>query len=167
MLYVLLMNRKPEVILILDNIRSVYNVASIFRTADCVGVKEILLCGVTPTPIDRFGRKRKDFHKVSLGAEGSVVWKYFKDTREVVTKMKANKIKVMAVEQSAKSTDYRKIKLPICVALILGPEVTGISQGILKECDEILEIPMMGDKESLNVSTTAGAVLFSQQFFPL
>ncbi len=150
----------PFVYLILHNIRSVHNVGSIFRTADAAGVKKIFLCGYTPTPKDRFGRKRKDVSKVALGAEESVEFEYYENIEELFLKLKKEKIKIVAVEQDKNSIKYSKFKTKKDVAFVLGEERYGISKSLINKCDEIVEIPMYGKKESLNVSVTAGIILF-------
>ena len=151
-----------QTIVILDNIRSTFNVGSIFRTADALGVGEIILGGTTPAPIDRFGRERKDIAKVSLGAEKSVPWKYEKDVLITIKKLKKDGYKLIAIEQAEKSVDYKKVKLDKKdkVAFVLGAEVEGVSKEILKLADVIAEIPMLGMKESLNVSVSFGVALF-------
>lgn len=149
--------------LILHNIRSVHNVGSIFRTADAAGVEEIMLCGYTPTPFDRFGCERKDFAKVSLGAEKSVAWKHYKTLAAALKILKRKEYLVLAIEQGKNSVSLFDYKLPTDtnIALILGNEVRGISPASLKHADNILEIPMHGHKESLNVSVAAGIALFT------
>lgn len=147
-------------IIVLDNIRSVYNVGSIFRTADALGVDKIYLCGTTPAPIDRFGRARKDLAKVALGAEKNIEWEYFASTESVLEKIKKEKFKIIAIEQDKKSVDFRKIKAKNKTALVLGNEVSGISKKVLKLADIIAEIPMFGKKESLNVSVSFGIAGF-------
>ncbi len=146
----------------LHNIRSVHNVGSIFRTADAAGVSKIILCGYTPTPVDRFGRARKNFNKVSLGAEKTVPWKQVQTPADAIKKLKKDGYKILAIEQSKNATslfDYKPTSDK--VALILGNEVRGLSKSILSQADTILEIPMRGKKESLNVSVTAGVLLFT------
>jgi 23S rRNA (guanosine2251-2'-O)-methyltransferase len=155
-----MISQRPIVCLALHNIRSVYNVGAIFRTADAVGVSKIYLCGYTPAPIDRFGRARKDIAKAALGAEKTVAWESVETISELISKLKKEKVKIFALEQSKNSVDYRKAKLAPKNLLILGNEVGGIEQEILKKCDEVLEIPMRGEKESLNVSVAAGIALF-------
>jgi len=137
-------------------------VGSIFRTADGLGVDKLILCGITPTPKDRFGRERKDISKVSLGAERNVDWEYFPKAPWVVKKLKKEGFKIIFIEQSNKSIDYKKIKLSkkVKVAFVLGNEVNGVSKSFLKLADEIAEIPMRGSKESLNVSVAFGVALF-------
>jgi tRNA G18 (ribose-2'-O)-methylase SpoU len=147
--------------LILDNIRSVYNVGSIFRTADAAGVSKIYLCGVTPAPIDRFGRLRKDMAKVALGAEKSVPWERLETTEEATDKLKKEGYEIVAVEQSHSSINFRNHKPAAKTAYIFGNEVEGLSADILKASDKTIEIPMTGQKESLNVSVSVGVVLFN------
>lgn len=146
---------------ILDNIRSVHNVGSIFRTSDAAGVERIYLCGTTPTPVDRFGRARNDMTKVALGAEKTVPWEYAENTVDIVKKLKAEGVKVFGVEQYEGSADYSSIKYPEQCAFVFGNEVGGVSLDVLAECNEVIEIPMKGEKESLNVSVAAGIILFA------
>jgi len=149
-----------EVIVVLDNIRSTFNVGSIFRTADALGVKTLILGGTTPAPVDRFGRARADIAKVALGAEKSVDWKYEKNILGIIKKLKKDGYQIIAVEQAENSVDYKKIKIKNKVAFIMGEEVSGISKNILKIADVVAEIPMHGQKESLNVSVAFGVALF-------
>lgn len=152
--------KKIKLILILDNLRSVYNTASIFRTADGAGVSDIFLCGTTPEPIDRFGRKRKDFAKVSLGAEESVSWKYFPTTKDAIQSVKDMQYEIVALEQNESSVSFEKYFPKEKIALVVGEETQGINKNILQLCDTILEIPMRGTKESLNVSVATGVALY-------
>ncbi len=156
-----MISQRGEICLALHNIRSVYNVGAIFRTADAVGVSKIYLCGYTPAPIDRFGRARKDVAKAALGAEKTIAWESVEDISDLISQLKKEKYKILALEQDEKSIDYKEAKLSNKNVLILGEEVNGIEKDILKKCDEILEIPMKGEKESLNVSVAAGVMLFS------
>ena len=151
---------KQEVALILHNIRSVENVGAMFRTADAAGVSKIYLCGITPAPLDRFGRKRKDLAKSALGAEEFVAWEQRKNILPLLAKLKREKFYIIGVEQDEKSVDYRKVKPKTKSAFILGAEVEGVPKNILKKCNVIAEIPMHGKKESLNVSVALGIVLF-------
>lgn len=146
--------------LILHNIRSTYNVGSIFRTADACGISKIFLTGYTPTPLDNFGREVKAISKTALGAEKEIEWEYFSQPSKVIKKLKKEGVEIIAVEQDQKSIDYKKIKIKTSTAFILGNEVRGLSKQLLSQCDIIAEIPMRGKKESLNVSVTAGIVLF-------
>lgn len=158
--------KSKQLYLILHNIRSVYNTASIFRTADGAGIKKIYLTGYTPKPIDEFGKVRNDFKKISLGAEKDMDWKYIKNINKVIKTIKNNANYrsrtpvVVALEQTKDAINYRKLKPKFPMALIIGNEVKGISQIILNKCDAIIEIPMAGKKESLNVSVAAGIALY-------
>jgi 23S rRNA (guanosine2251-2'-O)-methyltransferase len=154
--------KKREVIVILDNIRSTFNVGSIFRTADALGVDKIILGGTTPAPVDRFGRERKDIAKVSLGAEKSVNWKQVDNVLVEIKKLKKDGYQIIAIEQSEKSVDYKKVKLTKNnkVVFVVGAEVEGVDKNILKVADTVAEIPMLGQKESLNVSVSFGVALF-------
>ncbi len=154
------MKKDKKISLILDNIRSVFNVGSIFRTAECAGVSKIYLVGVTPDPIDRFGRERKDLAKVALGAEKKVEWEHAKDMLALIKKVKDDGCQIIVLEQAENSVDYKKFKPKFPIALILGEETKGVSDKILSQCDEIIEIPMIGEKESLNVSVATGVALF-------
>ncbi|MCL5781777.1 MAG: TrmH family RNA methyltransferase [Patescibacteria group bacterium] len=155
-------NENPEIILLLDNIRSVHNVGSIFRTADTIGVNKIICVGTTPTPNDRFGRKRKDFAKVALGAEDMIAWEYLDQMKVVkrVVDMKKKGYEVVALEQAENSRDYKEVKIKGPTIIILGNEVDGVSGELLEMCDIVAEIPMRGKKESLNVAISVGIFLF-------
>lgn len=153
-------NGKTKTSLIIHNIRSAYNVGSIFRTADAAGVDCLYLTGFTPTPIDRFGRARKDIQKSALGAEKTVCWEQKTQVIALIKKLKKEGFFVVAVEQAPHARDYKTIKIKCHVVFVLGNEVSGLSQKILNECDIIAEIPMSGKKESLNVSVAAGIALF-------
>lgn len=152
---------KPKkVYIIAHNIRSTHNVGSIFRTADAAGVSKIFLSGYTPTPTDRFGRSRNDIAKTALGAEKTIPWQYAKTPKSYISKLKKEGVMLIALEQSPKSMDYKKIKIKYPVAMVLGNEVKGMSPTLLKACDQVVEIPMKGQKESLNVSVAFGIALF-------
>lgn len=151
---------KKEIIIILDNIRSVHNVGSIFRTADTLGISKLILCGTTPTPIDRFGRNRQDIAKVALGAEKNICWENEKETIKVIKKLKKVGYQIIAIEQAKNSVDYKKVKVQNKVVFVMGEEVKGLSPTILKLADIVAEIPMKGQKESLNVSVAFGVALF-------
>jgi tRNA G18 (ribose-2'-O)-methylase SpoU len=149
-----------KTILILHDIRSNHNVGSLFRTADCVGINEIILSGYTPTPIDRFNRPVKEIAKTALGAEKSVSWRHEKDIKKVLTKLKKEKYTIIAIEQAKNSVDYKKVKVKGNTAIILWNEVEGAPNNLLKMCDVVAEIPMKGKKESLNVSVAGAVALF-------
>ena len=147
-------------ILILPDIRSAINVGAIFRTADAVGIDKVYLVGVTPRPNDQFGRIQKDIAKSALGAETWIPWEYKEKLLPLINSLKKLGYEIVALEQDEKSVDYRKYKTQSKMAFILGPEVTGLDKKILKVCDKIVEIPMKGKKESLNVSVACGVALF-------
>lgn len=151
---------KTKFFVILDNIRSKQNVGSIFRTAECVGICKIFLCGTTPTPIDRFGREVSEIAKTALGAEKTVAWEYMKSTAKAIKSLKKDGYYIIAIEQAKNATDYKKIKITKDTAFVLGNEVEGVGKNVLKLCDVIAEIPMQGQKESLNVSVATGVALF-------
>lgn len=152
--------KSHQTFILLHNIRSVYNVGAIFRTADAVGVSRIILSGYTPTPVDRFGNARRDFVKCALGAERSVAWEYVKNPTKTLDRLKKEKFEIISVEQSSDSVDYKKIKPKRKSLVIFGAEVSGISKSLLRKSDVIAEIPMKGKKESLNISVSAGIVLY-------
>ena len=151
---------QKENILIMHNIRSVENVGAMFRTADAAGINKIYLVGYTPAPLDRFGRKRKDLAKSALGAEEFVKWEQKKNILPLLTKLKQEKYYIIAIEQDKNSVDYKKVKIGEKNVFVVGAEVEGLPQNILKKCDIIAEIPMKGKKESLNVSVATGIALF-------
>lgn len=147
-------NRFPIYVL-LENIRSLYNVGSIFRTSDGARISELILTGYTPHP------PRKELLKTSLGSTETVPWSYYENPLEVIKNFKKNKIIILAVELTNKSIPYYEIKksdFPIC--LIFGNEISGISKELLEYVDGSIEIPMFGFKHSLNVSVCAGIVIF-------
>jgi len=146
--------------LILHNIRSNYNVGSIFRTADAVGVDKIYLTGYTPTPLDKFGREVKEIAKTALGAQIYIKWEKAKNVKKVIDDLKKSGFLVVAVEQTKNSVDYKKVKVKEKTAFMFGNEITGIEKSVLSICDMVAEIPMRGGKESLNVSVSAGIALF-------
>jgi 23S rRNA (guanosine2251-2'-O)-methyltransferase len=151
-----------EFVILLQNIRSLHNVGSIFRTADATGVSKIYLCGITPAPLDRFGHPEPKLIKVSLGAERYIPWEKVRSAAKTIEALRKEGFTVLAVEQSKKSVTYNKFGAEgnKKIALILGNEVRGLPSSILKKCDKILEIPMRGKKESLNVSVAFGIVAF-------
>ena len=155
------MRSMTEVSLILHDIRSVHNVGSIFRTADGAGVSKIFLTGYTPAPVDRFGRKVSAFSKVSLGAEDSVPWEQHAHISDVIQELKNEGVHIVALEQSSKAVPLGALFPDAHIALIVGNEVEGVSQDILEAADTIMEIPMRGSKESLNVSVATGVALYT------
>lgn len=151
---------KRERAVLLHDVRSAHNVGSIFRTADAAGVAKLWLTGYTPTPRDRFGRVQKEIAKTALGAQESVAWEYQRSPRSVIRTLRSSGWDIVAVEQDSASIDYRRLKQSRPTLFIFGNEVGGVPHALLRECDHILEIPMQGKKESLNVSVAAGVVLF-------
>lgn len=153
-----------KMLVILHNIRSLYNVGSIFRTADAAGVEKLYLCGITPAPVDRFGNIRPQLAKVALGAEKSVAWEKCASATRLIDKLKKSGYKILAIEQSAKSIPYFELPKSYILnsrfCLVLGSEVKGLPATILQKADKILEIPMRGKKESLNVAVAFGIVAF-------
>lgn len=146
--------RKKEIVLVLYNIRSRFNVGSIFRTADAAGVSKIFLCGITPQP------PHHKIDKVALGATKYIPWEYHKQTSRLLNKIKHKGFQVIALEQSRKSVHYTKCKLKYPIALVVGSEIKGLPQTLLMLADRIIDIPMYGKKESLNVGVATGIVLF-------
>lgn len=147
---------KLPVILLLENIRSMHNVGSVFRTADAFLAEAIYLCGFTPRPPHR------DIHKTALGATETVEWKYFDKAPEAVKLLKSEGYRITGVEQVAGSIPLQNFKLDSGgkLVLIFGNEVEGVSDEILRYCDDCIEIPQFGMKHSLNVSVAAGMVLW-------
>jgi tRNA G18 (ribose-2'-O)-methylase SpoU len=147
-------------ILILENIRSAYNVGAIFRTANGAGVSKIFLVGYTPTPIDRFGRLQSEIKKTSLGASEEIDWEHRTDIIGLISELREKEIRIVSVEQTNTAISLIKFSVPEKVAYIVGNEVDGISSNTLALTDMIIEIPMLGSKESLNVSVATGIVLY-------
>jgi len=150
-----------EVSLILNDIRSAENVGSIFRTADAAGAVKIYLCGYTPAPLDRFGRENAKLAKAALSAEKTVPWEQAGDVTALIRSLKTRGICVVAIEQDPRSVAYDAFTEDGSIAFILGNEVSGIPEEVLDIADAILEIPMRGKKESLNVAVATGIVLYS------
>ncbi len=146
--------------LILHNIRSNHNVGSIFRTADGAGVSKVYLTGYTPAPLDQFKRLNAEIAKTALGAEQTIEWEKREDVTNLITELKKAGYQIWALEQSDKSIDYREVKLSEKTALIVGNEVEGVEGEVLNMCDQIIEIPMRGSKESLNVAVATGVAIF-------
>jgi tRNA G18 (ribose-2'-O)-methylase SpoU len=149
-----------ELIVILNNLRSSHNVGSIFRTAEAAGVSKIYLVGTTPRPIDRYGRTDKRLAKVSLGAEKYLPWEYRQSIAPLLARLRKDNCKIAAIEQDDRALDYRKFKPDARTALMFGNEVGGILKQVLDKCDSVIEIPLIGRKESLNVAVAAGIILF-------
>jgi len=147
---------KTPIIVVLDNIRSLNNIGSVFRTSDAFLVEKIYLCGITAKPPHR------DIHKTALGATESVDWEYKKDTRTLVNDLKTQGVKVAAIEQVENSIMLDKFvpEPNKKIAIIFGNEVKGVQQEVVSESDYCIEIPQIGTKHSLNISVSCGVVLW-------
>lgn len=147
---------KMPLVVVLDDVRSLHNVGAVFRTSDAFRVEAICLCGITATP------PQPEIHKTALGAEDSVAWTYYKDTADAVKDLKQDGYTVYGVEQTEGSTmlDHLKFDPSGRYAVVLGNEVKGVRQDVIDLCDGCLEIPQYGTKHSLNVSVTAGIVIW-------
>jgi tRNA G18 (ribose-2'-O)-methylase SpoU len=147
---------KIPLVVVLDNVRSLHNVGSVFRTSDAFRVAAVYLCGITATP------PQAEIHKTALGAEDSVDWTYFENTLDAVRQLKAAGFHVAAVEQAENSISLENFELPASkYAIVLGNEVHGVDQEVMNACDSCIEIPQFGTKHSLNVSVTAGIVTWT------
>ena len=147
---------KLPLVVVLDHVRSLYNVGSVFRTSDAFRVNEVILCGITAIP------PHTEIHKTALGAEESVAWRYFKDTMEAVHTLRAEGYTLLAIEQCEGSTMLQDFHPDDTkrYAFILGNEVRGVQQSVVDVCDGCLEIPQFGTKHSMNVSVTAGIAIW-------
>jgi tRNA G18 (ribose-2'-O)-methylase SpoU len=154
------MQRHSSAVLILSDIRSAHNVGSLFRTADAAGIEKIYLSQTTPAPVDRFGRARSDIAKTALGSEKTILYETVKSIASLITRLQKDGYTVVAIEQDARSVDYKKVKRTEKMAFILGNEVTGVAKSLLSRVDIVADIPMGGMKESLNVSVAGGVALF-------
>lgn len=149
-------SEKLPLIVVLDQVRSLHNVGSVFRTSDAFRLNAIYLCGITATP------PQPEIHKTALGAEDAVEWKYYARTQEAVADLKSDGYEVLAVEQVEGSTMLQNLQLQSDkkYAIVLGNEVKGVQQEVVDMCDECVEIPQFGTKHSLNVSVTAGILIW-------
>ena len=147
---------KTPLVVVLDNIRSLNNIGSVFRTSDAFLIEKIYLCGICATP------PNKDIHKTALGATESVDWEYVEDTLTLVEKLKAENVKVLAIEQAENSTKLNTFypNKNEKYAIVMGNEVKGVQQEVVNAADVCLEIPQLGTKHSLNISVTTGVVLW-------
>jgi tRNA G18 (ribose-2'-O)-methylase SpoU len=157
----------PIVHILLPEIRSAHNVGSIFRSADCFGIAKIFLTGTTPRPTDRFGRSnagpQKEIAKTALGAEKTIAWEYLEKAGDAIKKAKKDGFSIISIEQGLGSItpqEFIKINKSEKLLIIMGNEVTGIPKDIIKKSDHLIEIPMKGEKESLNVSVCAGVIMY-------
>ncbi len=147
---------KTPLILVLDDIRSLHNIGSVFRTADAFLIEKIILCGITATP------PNKEIHKTALGATETVAWEHEKDVVEAISKLKEKGVKTYALEQVENSISLEKFEpeAETTYALVFGNEVFGVSQKAIEVCDGVIEIPQLGTKHSLNISVSAGIVVW-------
>jgi tRNA G18 (ribose-2'-O)-methylase SpoU len=151
---------KNPVTVVLDNVRSAHNVGAVFRTADAFLIEKIYLCGITPCP------PQKEIAKTALGATESVSWEYYKETEDCINMLLKEKYHPVAIEQTSQSIildEYQVTEDILPVAVIFGNEVFGVNQSVIDKCRETIEIPQMGTKHSLNISVSAGIVLW--EFF--
>lgn len=148
--------RKLPLVVVLDQVRSLHNIGAVFRTSDAFLVNRICLCGITATP------PHPEMHKTALGAELTVDWKYYKNTQDAVNELHKDGYTVMAIEQCEGSTSLSDLNLESDkkYAIVMGNEVKGVQQEVVDMCDGCIEIPQYGTKHSLNVSVTAGIVLW-------
>ncbi len=147
--------KKTPLVVVLDNVRSLHNVGSVFRTADAFLVEAVYLCGITSTP------PHAEIHKTALGAENTVDWKHYEDTHVALEELKAKGYTVFAIEQAEGSTMLPDLELDKKkYAVILGNEVKGVQQSVVDACDGCIEIPQFGTKHSLNVSVTGGIIIW-------
>ena len=147
--------KKTAITIVLDNVRSALNVGAVFRTADAFLIEKIILCGITSTP------PNKEIRKVALGATNSVSWKFKKNTYDAVSELKKNGYYIMGIEQAEKSLKLNSLNLPSKpLAIIMGNEINGVSNKVLKICDDVIEIPQFGTKQSLNISVATGIVIW-------
>lgn len=151
--------QKTPFVVVLDNVRSMHNIGSVFRTADAFLVEAVYLCGITSTP------PHAEIHKTALGAEFSMNWKYFDDTHQALASLRAEGYTLMAIEQAKGSILLPELKLDARkkYAVVLGNEVKGVQQSVVDQCDACIEIPQYGTKHSLNVSVTGGIIIW--EFF--
>lgn len=147
---------KLPIVVVLDNIRSLNNVGSVFRTSDALMIEKILLCGITGTPPD------KEIHRTALGAEDSVEWKYFDKTVDALVVLKERGYKVISIEQAENSFNLISYQPSVKekYALVFGNELRGVDQEVVNFSDECIEIPQFGTKHSFNISVSAGIVLW-------
>ena len=148
--------KKTPLIVVLDNIRSLNNIGSVFRTSDAFLIEKIYLCGICATP------PNKDIHKTALGATESVAWEYVEDTLTLIENLKAQKVKVLAIEQAENSTKLNDFfpEKNQKYAIVMGNEVKGVQQEVVNASDLCIEIPQLGTKHSLNISVTTGVVIW-------
>ena len=148
--------KKSPIIIVLDNIRSLNNIGSVFRTSDAFLIEKIYLCGITATP------PHKDIHKTALGSTDSVTWEYVENTIDIITELKSNHITICAIEQAENATMLQNFrpKINTTYAFVFGNEVKGVTQDVVNASDMVLEIPQFGTKHSLNISVSTAVVIW-------
>ena len=145
--------------MVLDNVRSLYNTGAFFRTADACAIERLILCGITPRP-DQGGRQQRAIAKTALGAELTVPWAHYADTRSALAQLSAARYHIVAVETSPSAVDLYDWKPTWPVCLVFGHEREGVASELDGHIDGSVRIPMLGEKRSLNVATAAGVVLY-------
>jgi len=148
------LSRKLLFYIICDNIRSLENIGSIFRTADALGINKIFLCGICGKP------PHPKIAKTALGAENWIEWEYRKKILKVVEELKKDKVLIVALEQMENSLPYGRFKPKFPIALVIGNEIKGVSKSVLQKADKIISLPMFGKKESLNVAVAFGVAAY-------
>lgn len=148
--------KKTPIIVILDNIRSLNNIGSVFRTSDAFLIKKIYLCGITATP------PHKDIHKTALGSTDTVTWEYVEDTITLIEKLKSENVKILSIEQAENATMLNDFKpeSDTTYAIVMGNEVKGVQQDVVSASDAVIEIPQYGTKHSLNISVSCSVVIW-------
>lgn len=152
------MKTKKQIYVVCDNIRSLYNVGSIFRTSDGAGVDKIFLTGMTGCPNSSLQIAR--ISKTALGAEKTIPWKYYKNPEYIIKKLKSSGVKIYALENTSNARLFNKVRYSFPCALIIGHEIRGVKSSVLKLADKVIEIPMLGHKKSLNVATAYGIAIY-------
>lgn len=148
-------SQKQPIVIVLDNVRSLNNVGSVFRTADAFLIEEIMLCGVTGTP------PNKEIEKTALGATSTVKWAHYATTQNAINFLKQKNYKIFAIEQAKEKIWLNKFNVTNeKIALVFGNEVYGVEQEVINNCDGVIEIPQLGTKHSLNISVSVGIVLW-------
>lgn len=149
-------SKKTPLILVLDDVRSLHNIGSVFRTADAFLVEKIILCGITATP------PNKEIHKTALGATETVAWEHYENVLDAITDLKKDDVITLAIEQVESAIFLQDFKIDVSkkYALVFGNEVHGVAQKAVALCDGCIEIPQLGTKHSLNISVSAGIVVW-------
>jgi len=152
---------KNPVIVVLDNVRSLNNIGSVFRSCDAFRIEKLILCGISTPPPHR------DIHKSALGAELSVIWEYFENTTNALAELKSKGFRIFAIEQTTKSISLQEFKISGPSAIVFGHEIHGVSPEVLALCESAIEIPQFGTKHSLNIAVSVGIVLWEITSFQI